>query len=188
MQDESRGEVPQADRDVNGLQAAEAEPHGRGRRGDSQPLTDPRDRRDELCGCELADVRQAVAGTREDQRTIAQVGVEIRTQRRGRRGVTAGEEQDNLALARGERHLHRAGTGLHDARPHASILACSLVSVAGNTPARGHRMIVSRDGQAYQAGHAEPQQQGVAPGSAPGAKNRPELADLCSMRRWRPLT
>ena len=79
---------------------------------------------------------EAVAGTREDQRTIAEASVEIRAQRRGRRGVTAGEEQDNLALARGERHLHRAETGIHDLRPHASILACSLVSVARNNPPR----------------------------------------------------
>jgi hypothetical protein len=68
-------------------------------------------------------LRARDAPRREGQHTIAQVGVKIRTERRGRRGVAAGEEQDNLALARGERHLHRAETGIREARLHASILA-----------------------------------------------------------------
>jgi hypothetical protein len=124
VQDESWGEVSQSDRGVDCLQPAEAKSYDRGRLSDSEFVTNLRDGRDELCSCEIADVCEAIARTGKGQHSIAQVGVDVATDWRGRRGVTAREKEDYVAARTGgECHLDRAETGAYDARLHASILS-----------------------------------------------------------------
>jgi hypothetical protein len=117
VQDESWGEVSQSDRGVDCLQPAEAKSYYRGRLSDSEFVADLRDGRDELCSREIADVCEAIARAGKRQRPIAQAGVDVATDWRGRRGVAAREkEHDVAARTGGECHLDRAESGAYDAR------------------------------------------------------------------------
>lgn len=128
MQDESGSKLWKSRRDVDGLQAPEAEPHRRGRVHDRESLADLSDDRYELCGGKLANVRAPITRPRERQRTMAQFDLEAGTQWCSRRRVAAGKTQDNLSHARGERNLDGTHGCVHDARLHAPILPTPLRS------------------------------------------------------------
>src|SRR5215217_7284064 len=100
-------------RDVDGLKSPKAEPHGGGRSGECESLAYLGDGGHELCGGEVANVREPITGPRERQRAIAQLGIKAGTQWGRRRRVAAREAQDNFSHARRERDLDRAYRGVH---------------------------------------------------------------------------
>lgn len=122
MEDESGGKVRESRRDVDGLKSAEAEPHGRGRSRKCESLAYLGDRRDELRGGEVANVREPITRPLERQHAIAQIAVDVGTQWRRCRRVSAREAQDGFTHARRESHLDPAYFGVHQARAHPTIL------------------------------------------------------------------
>jgi hypothetical protein len=95
-------------RDMDGLEAPKTDPHGRGRALECELLAYLGDGWHELSGREVANVREPIARPRERQRAIAQLRIEVGTQRGCCRRVAAGEAQDNVSHTRRQHDLDLA--------------------------------------------------------------------------------